>query len=43
MDIVSVPLVIHGATDTMIVKARLPNGTGVDEFLFGAERKSAFN
>ncbi len=43
MDIVSVPLVTHGATDTMIVKARLPNGTGADEFLFGAERKSTFN
>jgi hypothetical protein len=31
-----------GATDTMIVKARLPNRTGVTEFLFGTERKSAF-
>jgi hypothetical protein len=27
MDIVSVPLVVNGAMDTMIVKARLPNGT----------------
>ncbi len=43
MDIVSVPLVIKGAMDTMIVKARLPNGIGVDQFLLGAERKSAFN
>jgi hypothetical protein len=29
--------------DTMIVKARLPNGTGVDQFLFSAERKPAFH
>ena len=43
MDIVSVPLVINDATDTMIVKARLPNGTGVDQFLLGAEGKPAFN
>ena len=38
MDIVSVPLVIHGVMDTIVVKFRLPNGTGVDEFLFGAKR-----
>ena len=43
MDIVSVPLVVNGAMDTMIVKARLPNGTGVDQFLFGAEGKPTFN
>jgi hypothetical protein len=43
MDIISVPVVINSATDTMIVKARLPNGTGVDSFLFGAERKPALN
>jgi hypothetical protein len=38
----SVPLVIKGATDKMIVKARVPDGIGIDEFLFGAERKSTF-
>src|SRR5215475_10923137 len=36
-------LVIHSAMDTMIVKARLPNGTGVDQFLFGSERESTLN
>ena len=43
MDIVSVPLVVNSAMDTMVVKARLPNGTNVDQFVVGAERKPALN
>ena len=43
MDIVSVPFVINGPMDTMMVKARLPNRTGVDQFLFSAEGKPAFH
>ncbi len=43
MDIVSVPFVIHGVMDTIVVKFRLPNGTEVDQFLFGTKRKPALN